>query len=68
MAHATTSWELGNIRNMSGNRTTIQIQFTEACMEGKITEIRRLLERGVTTEVLVEVICFEIYDSKFVCI
>ena len=49
---------------MSGNLTTaIQIQFTKACKEGNISDVRRLLTSGVNTEVPDEVIC---YVLKFI--
>ena len=43
---------------MSGNLTAIQIQFTKACKEGKISDVRRLLTSGVSTEVPDKVIFY----------
>ena len=44
---------------MSGNLTTaIQIQFTKACKEGNISDVRRLPTSRVSTEVPDEVIFY----------
>jgi len=52
---------------MSGNLTGIQIQFTKACKEGNISDVRRLLTSGVSTEVPDEVICYVLkFILKFV--
>jgi len=52
---------------MSGNLAAIQIQFTKACKEGNISDVRRLLTSGVSTEVPDEVICYVLkFILKFV--